>query len=231
MTCLVVEDDEIDRLTLLAFLESYSFLEVTGSYSSSAQALQAARLTPPDVLFLDIDMPGSNGLQLRQQLMHIPSCIFITAYPDYALEAFDKKALDFLVKPFDQPRFAKMMARLHEHGELLQKASLLSHTLGAGTVFIKDGHTNIKLRLEDILYLEAMNNYTSLVTANRKYSVLLPISAMIREKGYSNFIRIHRSYAVQKHFITRISSGEVSIGDITLPVGRIYKPALLKINR
>jgi len=226
MTCLVVDDDEIDRLTLLAFLESYPFLEVMGRYASPALAIAAARKTPPDVLFLDIDMPEINGLKLREQLMHIPACIFITAYPDYALEAFEMNALDFLVKPFHWERFAKTIARLQEYGEILQKARLLSHTLGGDTIFIKDGHTTLKLRLDEIIYFEAMNNYTSLVTAKRKYSVLSPLSKLIKEKEFSNFIRIHRSYAVQKHFITKLNSSEVWMDDIVLPVGRVYKTAL-----
>src|SRR5450432_4111073 len=115
ITCMLVDDDEIDKLTTLSFLEEYSFLQVTGTYHHSSAALAAAQKKPPDVLFLDIDMPGMNGLQLREQLMHIPACIFITSYPDYALESFEMAAFDFLVKPFTHHRFQRSMERLKEY--------------------------------------------------------------------------------------------------------------------
>src|SRR5450755_2166356 len=120
-TCIVVDDDEVDMLTTVSFLEDYAFLEITGRYNSSSVALTAAQKSPPDVLFLDIDMPGMNGLQLREQLKDIPACIFITSYPEYALESFEMAALDFLVKPFSHERFAKTMERLNEYLTIRQK--------------------------------------------------------------------------------------------------------------
>jgi two-component system LytT family response regulator len=225
-TCLVVDDDEIDRLTILSFLEEIAFLEITGSYESPEEALAAAKKSAPDVLLLDIDMPGINGIELREQLMHIPACIFITSHPEYAVESFEMEALDFLVKPFSHQRFAKTMERLHQFLTIRQKAELLNHTLGADTIFLKDGPNQIKLQLHEIIYLEALNNYTSIVTRGRKHTVLSTLGNLIQEKAFNNFIRIHRSYAVQKHFIKKISSGEVLVENFTLPVGRSYKEAL-----
>jgi two-component system, LytTR family, response regulator len=226
LTCLVVDDDEIDRLTILSFLEGYSFIEVTGIFDSPVKALAAARKTPPDVLFLDIDMPEMSGLELREQLMHIPACIFVTAYPDYAVEGFDMAALDFLVKPFSAERFDRAIKRLKEYSDIRHKSTLLDHSLGADTIFIKDGYNQVKLQLHEIIYLEALKDYTGIVTAGRKYAVLLPLGNLLKEKAFNSFIRIHRSYAVQRHFINRIGSGEVQVGDIALPVGRSYKHSL-----
>jgi two-component system, LytTR family, response regulator len=225
-TCMVVDDDEVDRLTILSFLEDYPFVEVTGRFASAAVALAAAQKTPPDILFLDIDMPGMSGLQLREQLLSIPACIFITSYPDYAVESFEMAALDFLIKPFSASRFAKMMARLNDYLVIRQKAELLNHTLGADTIFIKDGLNQVKLQLHEVIYLEALNNYTSIVTTSRKHAVLSTLGGLIKEKAFSNFLRIHRSYAVQKHFIKKISGGEVQVEGIALPIGRRYKDAL-----
>jgi DNA-binding LytR/AlgR family response regulator len=226
ITCLVVDDDEIDRLTILSFLEEYSFIEVIGPYESPLKALTAAQKTVPDVLFLDIDMPEMTGLELREKLLHIPACIFVTAYPDYALEGFEMAALDFLIKPFSAARFAKTMARLKDYLDIHHKSELLNHTLGADTIFIKDGHNQVKLQLHEILYLEALKDYTGIVTANRKYAVLQPLGNLIKEKAFNNFIRIHRSYAVQKHFVNQINSGKVFVNNIALPVGRSYKDSL-----
>ena len=223
----MVDDDEIDLLTAVSFLEDYSFLEITGRYDSAAKALAAAENMPPDVLFLDVDMPEMSGLQLREKLMHIPACIFITSYPDYAVESFEMAALDFLIKPFSHDRFAKTISRLTNYLTIRQKAELLNHTLGADTLFIKDGINHIKLQVHEIVYLEALNNYTSIVTTSRKYAVLSTLGNLIKENAFSTFIRIHRSYAVQKHFIEKICTDEVLVkNNIALPVGRSYKEVL-----
>ena len=226
ISCMVVDDDEIDALTTALFLEDYSFIEIAGRYNAPLQALAVAKKNPPDALFLDIDMPGISGLQLREQLMNIPACIFITSYPDYAVESFEMDTLDFLVKPFSHDRFAKTIGRLKEYLTIREKAELLNHTLGADTIFIKDGANQVKLQLHEIIYFEALNNYTSIVTTKRKYTVLSTLGNLIKEKTFQNFIRIHRSYAVQKHFIKKIGSAEVLVDNTTLPVGRAYKEAL-----
>ena len=223
----MVDDDYVDILTAVSFLEDYTFLEITGRYDSAEKAFAAAEKMPPDVLFMDIDMPEMNGLQLREKLMHIPACIFLTSYPDYAVESFEMAALDFLIKPFTQDRFAKTIVRLKEYLTIRHKAELLNHTLGADTLFIKDGTNHIKLQLHEIIYLEALNNYTSIVTTNRKFAVLSTLGNLVKENAFGDFIRIHRSYAVQKHFIKKVSADEVLVNNnIALPIGRSYKEAL-----
>jgi DNA-binding LytR/AlgR family response regulator len=231
ISCLVVDDDEVDLHIIISFLEDYPFLEVTGRYDSAAAGLAAAQKMAPDALFLDIDMPGMNGLQLRERLLHIPACIFITSYPDYALESFEMAALDFLVKPFSPERFAKTAARLQDYFTIRQKAELLNHTLGADTIFIKDGTRQVKLQLHEIIYFEALNNYTSIVTTSRKYAVLSTLGNLLKEEAFGNFIRIHRSFAVQKHFIQTIGTGQVLAGNVSLPVGRNYKESLNFLKR
>ncbi len=228
---MVVDDDKVDKLIVQAYLETYPFIEITGVFESPVLALEAAQKNHPDCLFLDIDMPDMSGLQMREQLLHIPACVFITSYPEYAVESFEMAALDFLVKPFSAERFGKTINRLQEYMMIRRKSELLSHTLGADTVFIKDGHSQVKLQLHEVIYLEALNNYTSIVTDKRKYTVLSPISGLLKEKPFSRFIRIHRSYAVQKNFIKKISADTVHINNnILLPIGRTYKEALNSIR-
>src|SRR5450432_552826 len=226
ISCIVVDDDEVDLHATVSFLEDYPFLEIAGCYESSAAALAAARQNATDVLFLDIDMPGMSGLKLREQLLNIPACVFITSYPDYALEGYEMAAFDFLIKPLSGDRFAKTIDRLKTYMEIRQKAEILSHTLGADTIFIKDGTSQVKLQLHEIIYFEALNNYTRIVTTAGKYMVLCSLGNLLKEPVFSSFMRIHRSYAIQKHFINKISSGEVLVDNTTLPVGRIYKDSL-----
>jgi DNA-binding LytR/AlgR family response regulator len=225
-SCIVVDDDEIDRLTTLSFARKHSILSIEGVYENAEDALQGIGKLKPAVLLLDIDMPGISGLALREKLPAIPACIFITSYADYAVEGFEKDALDFLVKPVKAERFAKAMERLEQYMTLREKASLLDNELGADTIFIKDGHEEFKIHLKDILYLEALKDYTSIVTSNKKYCVHAAMGNLIKEKNFASFVRIHRSYAVQKNFIQKKSATQVMVNDISLPVGRTYKEAI-----
>jgi len=231
MNCLIVDDDEIDRLTLAAFLEDFPFIYVAGIFDSAIKALEAADKTKPDILFLDIDMPEMSGLALRKRLLDIPVCIFITSFPDYALESFEMAAMDYLIKPFSPERFSKSMERVKEYMEIRHQSALYSHSMASGAIFIKDGHNQVKLDLKDIIYLEALNNYTSLVTDKKKFLVLSTLANLLHEKSFRSFIRIHRSYAVQKQFIQKITAGEVIVNQTALPIGRTYKEALKDFSR
>lgn len=230
LRCFVVDDDEIDRLTNLAFLELYPWVKIDGVFDDAETALAAAKKNPPQLMLLDIDMPGTSGLELRAQLQQVPACVFITSYPEYAVESFEQNALDFLVKPYKQDRFSKMMQRVADWFEIRQKADRLDHSLGSDTIFIKDGTSQVKLQLHEVVYLEALNNYTGIITGTKKHVVLSSMNNLMNEPAFRSFIRIHRSYAVQKHYIKQINSQSVLVDRFDLPVGRTYKDQLLKLK-
>ena len=231
LSCMIIDDDEVDRLTTLAFVKKCSFLNVAGVFSSATEALSVAEMIQVDVLLSDIDMPDLNGLEFRSRLMSIPVCIFISAYPDYAAESFEMEAFDFMVKPLKKERFDHCMTRVQNYFELKRKAQLFEYSLGSSnTVFIKDGHEQIKLNLHDIIYLEALKDYTRIVTTGKKYSVLYSIGNLLAETSFQSFLRIHRSYAVQRHYIERITSQEVFLCNFSLPVGRSYKDVLTRLK-
>ncbi len=226
-TCIIVDDDELDRLTLVSYVHRYPFIRITGEFESATDALEFFKSGQvPDVLLLDIDMPGMSGIDLRKQLIQVPACIFVTSHPEFALEGFEIAALDYIVKPLKMDRFAKAMERLQQFLEVHYKAELLDYTLGEDTLFIKDGHNHIKLQLHEIIYLEALKDYTAIVTNKKKYCVLTALGNLLKEKAFQTFIRIHRSYAVQKHFISKITTKEVIVNDVLLPIGRRYKDLL-----
>ena len=224
--CLIVDDRQIDRLTTASFVRKYSFLKIGGLFESAEEALEAAEKNPPDVLFLDIDMPESSGLELRAKLAKVPACIFITAYPEYAVKSFEVNALDFLVKPINAERFEASMDRLQYYLDIHYKADLLDHSLNEDSLFIKDGHEHVKIQFYDIIYLEALKDYTGIITKDKKYCVLTPLGNLLKEKAFQSFIRIHRSYAVQKHYIRKVTPKAVMVNQVLLPVGRSYKEAL-----
>jgi two-component system LytT family response regulator len=224
--CIIVDDEEIDKLTALSFVRKYPFFKVCGVCSSVEEALVIIEKQDIQILFTDIDMPGIDGFEFRRRLMHIPVCIFITSYADCAVESFELAALDFLLKPLKADRFDATVTRIKQYMEAKEKANLYEHSIGGDTIFIKDGHTFIKIKLHEILYLEALKDYTLIFTTTNKYCVLSPISNMLKEDNFKSFIRIHRSYAVQKHLINKITPTQVSVNNFTIPIGRSYRDSL-----
>jgi two-component system LytT family response regulator len=221
--CVVVDDDDIDRLTVLVNLQKFPFIRMIGAFSSAVEAVSLLQKESVQILLLDIDMPGMSGIELRTRFLQVPVCIFITSFPDYAVEGFDAAALDFIVKPFTSDRFGQAMQRAQEYLEIKEKADLFEFSLGFDTVFIKQGHEKTKLKLYDILYLEALKDYTGIVTAQKKYCVLGSLGTLLQETSFQSFIRIHRSFAVQKHYIHKVDTNNVYVNKTSLPLGKTFK--------
>ncbi len=228
--CVIVDDDEVDRLTTLSFAVKYPFLQIAGVYASSEEALAALSQKTVQILLLDIDLPGLDGLEFRRLMMQVPVCIFITAYSEHAVRSFELAAFDFLEKPLNSNRFASSMRRLEEYMDLLQKASLFEISLGGDVVYIKEGHDQVRIKSHEILFLEALRDYTKIVTVHRDYCVVSSLGNLLKEKTFETFLRIHRSYAVQRNFIRKITPRAVFVNDIELPIGRSYKDVVRNLK-
>jgi two-component system, LytTR family, response regulator len=222
-TCVIVDDDDIDRLTALASVKKFPFIRVQGAYASAEEALLHLNKETVHLLLLDIDMPGMSGIELRSKMLSVPVCIFITSYPDFAVESFEAAALDFVVKPFTPARFTQAILRAKEYLEIREKADLFEYSLGHDTIFIKQGYERTKVKLHDILYLEALKDYTGIVTPQKKYCVLGSLGTMLQETSFKSFVRIHRSFAVQKHFIGKVDTNNVYVQNRSLPLGKTFK--------
>ncbi|TDW49890.1 LytTR family two component transcriptional regulator [Flavobacterium sp. 270] len=230
-TCIIVDDDEIDRLTALSYAKKFPILDIVGVFESAEKALPFIEREKVDILFLDIDMPGLNGIDFRKQTLEIPICIFITAHPEHAVESFQIETLDFIVKPLKLDRFTQTINRIEEFMEIKLKASLFEASIGGDTIYIKEGHEQTKVKLHEILYLEALKDYTLVITDKKRHCVLSSIGNLLKEDHFQSFIRIHRSYAVQKQFIQKINSSEIILNNnIAIPVGRSYKENLNLIS-
>jgi two-component system LytT family response regulator len=227
LNCIIVDDNEIDRLTVLSFTKKFQNFNIIGSFSDSTEALSAIEGNTTDIIFLDIDMPELSGVELRKKLKHVPVCIFITSHPEYAVESFELETLDFIVKPLKFDRFEHTMRRVVDFFEMKNKASLFESSIGGDVIYIKEGHEQIKIKLHEILYLEALKDYTLVVTAQKRYCVLSSIGLLLKEIGFQSFVRIHRSFAVQKQFISKINTHEIILNnDLAIPIGRSFKDNL-----
>ncbi|MNR14404.1 LytTr DNA-binding domain protein [compost metagenome] len=131
------------------------------------------------------------------------------------------------MKPLKLDRFAQTVSRIEEFMEVKLKASLFEASIGGDTIYIKEGHEQTKVKLHEILYLEALKDYTLIITNKKRHCVLSSIGNLLKEDHFQSFIRIHRSFAVQKQFIQKINASEIILNNnIAIPVGRSYKENL-----
>ncbi len=225
--CIVVDDDEVARIKVASVARNFPSIKIVGSYASAESALLAIDKQNIDVLFLDIDMSGLSGLDLRKKLLQIPVCIYITSHPEYALESFQLETLDFLVKPLQADRFAQTVTRIQEFMDIKRKATLYELRFADDFIYIKEGYEQTKLHLNEILYLEALKDYTLLVTNQKRHCVFSGIGNLLKETQFESFVRVHRSFAVPKQNIQKVGSQNITlIKDIVLPLGNSYRDSL-----
>lgn len=228
--CLIIDDDEVARLKAFSLARNYPMLQILGQFSSVQAAMPVFEKNPVDVLLLDIDMPKTSGLEFRKTAMNVPACIFITSHPEHAIESFELDALDFIVKPLRPERFAQTMQRLAEFMSLKKKADLYDLSFGDDTILIKEGYEQTRVKLHDILYLEALKDYTLVVTPTKRHCVFSGIGNLLKEDAFQSFVRVHRSFAVQKQFIQKMGTQQLTlIGDVVIPIGLRYKDQLIGI--
>lgn len=227
ITCIIVDDDEIDRLMTISNVKKFPQFHLIGAFDKAEDAFKIIGEEKIDVLFLDIDMPETNGFEIRKKATEVPVCVFITAHPEHAVESFDYETLDFIIKPLKSDRFKSTVKRIEAFLEIKQKAALFESSIGGDTIYIKEGHEQTKVKLHEILYLEALKDYTLVVTQQKKHCVLSSIGTLLKESHFQSFVRIHRSFAVQKQYVKKIGSQEIELNNnISIPVGRSYKDNL-----
>ena len=225
---LIVDDDEIDRVAIECEAEKFPFLKRMASCPHPLQAAELINRLHPDVLFVDIEMPDISGLELvkmsRNKSM-VP--VFITSHPEFAVDSYEMEAFDYLVKPLSAERFARCATRLRDFFQLRDKAFAFDKEQETDYIIIKQGYEKHRLRLHDILYLEAMKDYTRIMLAGKQYLVLAPLMNMLEKMPAEKFVRIHRSYIVNLDKITEVRGNKIYIVTTELPLGKSYKDSLI----
>ena len=229
INCLIIDDDEIDRMMVEDFVEKCPGLALLGSFSNALESLKSINLMDIDLLFLDIDMPVINGVDFLKKIENPPLCVFITSHPDYALEAFDLHAVDYILKPVKKERFDLAIDRVIELISIRQKALHYDLNFESDRLTIKEGNSMNKVLINDIIYLEALTNYTKVVTVARKYITLKNLKNFLEELPHDKFMRVHRSFAVAKNKINSARDGEITLGNFTIPMGKTYRKFINQI--
>jgi DNA-binding LytR/AlgR family response regulator len=228
---IAIDDNPIDLLMLKEYAASFPFLEHCGSFSSPAEGLAATQTLQPDLVFLDIEMPGMTGLDVLRQIRDkVPVAVFITSHPEFALEGFQLSALDYILKPVTAERFAHTARRLEEYWDMKQKAISYEVLFENESLTIKEGHNQVKLPQQDIIYLEAMQDYTKVVTEKKNYLTLTTLTGFLEKISNNNFLRVHRSYAVAIKKIKELHSDKVVCGNSVIPIGKTYRSSIAQLK-
>jgi len=229
LNCVIIEDTLVDRLLLEEYLSSYSFITVTGSFNNPLESLEHLKTHVTNLLFIDIDMPVISGIDFLKSMTDPPPCIFVTVHPEYAIDAFDIQAVDYLLKPVKPDRLDKAIQRAIELQEIRSKALQYNLNFENDYLMIKEGTAVNKVNVADIVYLEALTNYTKVITEQKKYITLNNLKSFMDHLPQSRFLRIHRSYAVAINKIRGLYKNELLVGEQRLPLGKTYRQEVKKL--
>ncbi len=232
MRCMVIDDEQLVRELLEDNIRQIPFLEWVGSCKNALEAMEALQTNPVDLLFLDIQMPRVNGLQFLQSLSDPPLIILVTAYEQYALEGFNLRVVDYLLKPFGFERFLKACSRAQELFRLRQNDKQVS-VAGPQDFFVNVEYALVRIVVTDILYIEGVKDYIKiyLSTSARPVLTRMTLKAMEEKLPPPAFVRTHKSFLVAAGKITTIKRDIVCIGDKDIPISSSYKSNITRILR
>ncbi|MBO9202122.1 MULTISPECIES: LytR/AlgR family response regulator transcription factor [Niastella] len=229
LNCVIIEDNPVDRLVLEEYLSKYSFINITAKFPNPVESLEYLKTHIINILFLDVDMPVINGIDFLKTFPDPPPCIMVTAHPEYAIDAFEVQAIDYLLKPVKPERLDVAIQRTLELQEIKSKAVQYSMHFENDFLMIKEGTVLNKVNIADILYLEALTNYTKVVTMHKKYITLNNLKSFLDNLPPKRFLRIHRSYAVAVDKIRGVYKNELQIVEQRLPLGKTYRQEIKKL--
>ena len=226
MKCIAVDDEKYVLDLLVDNIQKVPFLQLVSRCRNALEAAEVLHRDPVDLNFLDIQMPGLNGLQFIKTLQQPPMIIFVTAYSEHAVEGFELNAVDYLLKPVSFERFMKACNKAYERFSLQQKTPVKDDKPGYFFVYVE--YNQVKITVEEILYIEGMKDYAKIYLSSSNRPVITKMSLKnIEEKlsGY-RFVRIHKSYIVSADKVTAIKRDLICIGNTELPLSDFYKPAV-----
>ncbi|MDQ2793419.1 MAG: LytTR family DNA-binding domain-containing protein [Bacteroidota bacterium] len=232
LTCAIIDDDEINRLTLEHYVALTPNLKLVAALADGLAGLTFFREgNRVDVLFLDIEMPHLSGLDLLRVLPNPPEVIITTARQDFAVDAFALRVTDYLVKPFEFARFTQAVERVSSRvGTAPAAAPAAAETPTRSDLFVKVNSRMVRIDFDEVLYVEALSDYVNIVTDKHKYIVYTTLKALEnRLAPYTNFVRVHRSYLLNSQHIESIEDNTANLhGGHFVPIGKSYQEGFYK---
>jgi len=222
LACVVVDDDDVSRKLVEDFVLRTPSLQLAGSFAAPQQALLCLSTQPPDILLLDVEMPGMNGLDLIRAVHKLPYVILVTAERNYALDAFELEAGDFLLKPLSYPRFVRAISKA------LRQLAATPVRPETDAFYIRHQSRYIRLSVDELDWVEAIGDYVDIHLAERRYTIHTTMKALETRLPAESFARVHRSYIVRLGAIREIEENTMNVAGKVLPIGKSYREGLLQ---
>jgi DNA-binding LytR/AlgR family response regulator len=226
LRCLIIDDEPIARKGLREYIQDVDFLLLAGEFENPLKATELLINDKIDLVFLDIQMPKMTGMEFLKTLSHPPMIIFTTAYPQYAVEGFELNAIDYLLKPFAFERFLKAVLKARTLKESSQSAHKAT-TADPDHFFVKSDNKLVKIMYDEILFIEALQNYVAVHTTTKKYITYLTFRSIEEHLPASRFIRTHKSYIVSAARVESIEGNDIRIGPHYIPISRTEREEVL----
>ncbi len=229
MNCIIIDDDPLSRKVLEDLIERTDFLTLINSYSNAVDAMNSFQAKEEvNLIFLDVEMPEMSGLEFLKTIENPPQIIIVSGQEKYALEAFEYEVVDYLLKPVTIPRFYKSINKAYKRFTEKKQVEEVRNE-----IFIKKKNaTLVRLSYDDILWIEALENYVIVSTYNEKYTIHFTMKAITQKLPQRKFKRVHRSYIVNISKISVIEDNSVIInikaGTKVIPIGKSYKERLME---
>jgi DNA-binding LytR/AlgR family response regulator len=227
ITCIIIDDEPLAIQIIEGHIAQIPDLECIASFQNPVEAMGLLKTQKVDLLFSDIEMPLVNGIEFVKSLQNPPKVIFTTAFRNYAIESYDLDVVDYLLKPIPFARFFKAVNRYRTQMELVvPPAVVLEKSIVNDHIYVNANKKFIKILFSEILYIESIKDYVRIHTSSerivtkdtlRNFEVKLP----------SNFLRVHRSYLVNRAKITAFTAVDIELGTIEIPIGTSYKDAVM----
>ncbi len=227
MNCIIIDDDKLSRRVIEEFINKTESLTLSGSFSTAVEAINFIKQHENiDLIFLDIEMPEMSGIDFLDALKNLPQIIIVSAKGKYALNAFEYDVTDYLLKPVVFARFYKAIEKAMNR----VKQSNLS-TIGKEEIFIKKNSSLVRLKYDDILWVEALENYVIFNTFSEKFTIHFTMKAVEQKLPSSKFARVHRSFIINTSAIKEIDDNAIIVltsdGNKAIPIGKSYRDKLM----
>ena len=221
--CIIIDDDRVDRKISEIHIKRIPDLELVNSFSNPLEAADILNEGIVDILFLDIELPEITGIAFLKTLKNIPQTILISAHPEHSLDAFELGVTDYLQKPFGFDRFLKAVGRAMDMIQLRNKNNTIE-TIQERLIFLKSGRDSLKFNLNEIIYIEALASFSKVFTIHEKYTLVSESITELQNKlPQGEYIRVHKSFLVAKNKVIGISSKQVILENIKIPLGLSYR--------
>jgi DNA-binding LytR/AlgR family response regulator len=226
INCVAIDDEPLALVVLQDYISRTPQLVLKQSFTDAFAAIEYLKSHEIELMFLDIRMPRITGIQLLKSLPKPPLVIFTTAYSNYAVDGFNLDAVDFLLKPFEYERFLKAVNKTSEYLHYNQKAIVNEN---AEYIFVKSEYQIIKFNLDDIRYIEGMDDYVKIYRSEKMVLTNMPMKDILKKLPENRFARVHRSFIVSLKRIESVRNKRIKIDDKLIPIGDSYADAFFKL--